>query len=438
MNNHILVVGAGIVGLTAAYALVKRGHQVTLVDNDEHPGGLLRSIPSEFGHFDYGTHVACHTGEPSLDAFLFDDLGIEMHTFDVGHSSSFYQKMSSVSPFLNINNASSLQHSDYAGSLLAVTDQDEPANLKEKYQQHYGSVIYEKVLSGVVKKYFGADASVLSAGCFPFFDLNRIIAFDAPTSSYLKQLPLYNDKLGFHGASRGAMKCYPKSGGIGAWYQALLHKAIDAGVSFIPGCSIKDVETKENRFCSVDTSHGRFNIDALFWAVPSPILSRYVAVSQSVSKPEYRPTALYHFAFDKPLHSESYYINVPDPDMIAGRLTLYQNLCPDSTDSFKVTVEALNGADFDFSAATSKVLDELLKMGLIDEHHRCLYQTCQPIKQGFPVITAQTQQQMALFNDAILKDYANLSLLGRGNCKGFFMADLLQKAYQSANEVRGL
>ena len=39
----VIIIGAGISGLTTAYALRQRGHEVTVLDRQEHPGGCIRS-----------------------------------------------------------------------------------------------------------------------------------------------------------------------------------------------------------------------------------------------------------------------------------------------------------------------------------------------------------------------------------------------------------
>lgn len=36
-NRHIIVLGAGITGVTTAYALIQRGYQVTIVDRHRYP-----------------------------------------------------------------------------------------------------------------------------------------------------------------------------------------------------------------------------------------------------------------------------------------------------------------------------------------------------------------------------------------------------------------
>ena len=37
MRNDIAIIGAGIAGITTAYALAKKGHRVTLIDSRRYP-----------------------------------------------------------------------------------------------------------------------------------------------------------------------------------------------------------------------------------------------------------------------------------------------------------------------------------------------------------------------------------------------------------------
>ncbi len=55
-GDHVLVVGAGPAGLTAAYLLSKRGHRVTVLEADELVGGISRTAQYNGYRFDIGGH----------------------------------------------------------------------------------------------------------------------------------------------------------------------------------------------------------------------------------------------------------------------------------------------------------------------------------------------------------------------------------------------
>lgn len=51
---RIVVIGAGLAGLTAARILNDRGHDVVVVDKGGKPGGRMSTRRTEHGCFDHG------------------------------------------------------------------------------------------------------------------------------------------------------------------------------------------------------------------------------------------------------------------------------------------------------------------------------------------------------------------------------------------------
>ena len=54
---RVVVIGAGLAGLTAACHLVGRGHEVTVLERETRPGGRARSITRDGFTFDLGPVV---------------------------------------------------------------------------------------------------------------------------------------------------------------------------------------------------------------------------------------------------------------------------------------------------------------------------------------------------------------------------------------------
>jgi protoporphyrinogen oxidase len=72
--SRVVVIGAGAMGLAAAYRAVKLGHQVDLIEASPEPGGMA-------GHFDFDGisierfyHFVCHNDLPTFA--LMKELGI--------------------------------------------------------------------------------------------------------------------------------------------------------------------------------------------------------------------------------------------------------------------------------------------------------------------------------------------------------------------------
>ena len=53
-TKHVIVIGAGIGGLTAAIHLAKQGLHVTVIEKNARPGGRCDRISREGHHFDTG------------------------------------------------------------------------------------------------------------------------------------------------------------------------------------------------------------------------------------------------------------------------------------------------------------------------------------------------------------------------------------------------
>ncbi|MBC6437782.1 MAG: phytoene desaturase [Rhodobacteraceae bacterium] len=71
-QNRVVVIGAGIGGLTAAIRLAGAGCDITLVEAHTHPGGKMRTVPSDAGLIDAGPTVM--TMRPIFEA-LFESIG---------------------------------------------------------------------------------------------------------------------------------------------------------------------------------------------------------------------------------------------------------------------------------------------------------------------------------------------------------------------------
>jgi len=76
-TKRILVIGAGIGGITAAIHLAKAGFQVTVIEKNSHPGGRCDRFSHEGHHFDTGPTLMVM---PLLYEAEFSSLGTSMHT----------------------------------------------------------------------------------------------------------------------------------------------------------------------------------------------------------------------------------------------------------------------------------------------------------------------------------------------------------------------
>lgn len=432
--KNILVVGGGIVGITAAYFSKQKDTNVTLVEADNELGGLLKSDCNDYGCFDYGTHVATQTGIDELDSFLFSEFTDEnSYKFKTAKSGNFFNnKLSDISPYVNINYLSKKLYKEGCEELL-LSNNKLGNNLEETLINRYGNTVYQFIFKGLLDKLFGCSPVKLANECLYFFDMNRVLSFDKEITNQLKKENVNLDsKIGFHFPTKGVNKIYPKIGGIGQWVKNLENKLIDKKISIKKQTQVSSIEVKNDKF--LVTMNGEiFEVDELVWALSSGLLNRFIPTDIIGSKPNYRKTAIYDFVFDKPLKTDSCYINVYDTQLLSTRITCYQNLQQHKS-FYACSIEVLQDDDFPFDQFISRLQKELYIMGLVVEDAQCVFNQCRILKQGFPTLTNNDVVNLTNINKYYQRTHKNITLLGRGSANGFFMSELLISAYRGVKK----
>ena len=429
MAKQVLIVGGGVIAITAAYFKAKQGCKVTIVEASDELGGLLKSSSSKFGSFDYGTHIASLTGVKKLDDFLFTSLDAQLHKFDTQESGSFFNnELTSCSPFLNLNslNKEHIKNAEY--ELLQAPSDGIYENLEVTIKSLYGPTAYQQAFYPYIKQTFGEDPSNLPSNYIKFFDMYRVLAFDKKTTSQLKKVDYLNDKLGFHNPTVGAVKFYPKNGGIGAWSKSLVKKITDMGVRISLDTTVSTIDYQKS-YINIQYGESKQKVDELIWTISSAHLIKLLPLQSTLKPVRFRKTALVDFVYEKPLTTQCKYINNFSSTHLATRLTCYQNLVPDSK-FYAVTVEVLLDNIQSEESLVNKISLELIEMGLVDLDNNCLHSQYRNLNEGFPVISIENDLLLQKLNSEILNSYPKIELLGRSSSKGFFMPELLKNAYQ--------
>ncbi|MCK4745566.1 MAG: FAD-dependent oxidoreductase, partial [Bacteroidales bacterium] len=73
----VVVLGAGLAGLSAAEELTRRGHEVVIIEKESHPGGLASTIKGNGFEYDLGPH-RFHTSNNEILDFVRGLPGIDL------------------------------------------------------------------------------------------------------------------------------------------------------------------------------------------------------------------------------------------------------------------------------------------------------------------------------------------------------------------------
>ena len=435
MSDIHVVVGSGMAGIVASYFEAMKGNRVILIESDDRPGGLLKSDFSNNCYFDYGTHVYSETGSKDLDDFLFsganDDNFIITNILNPGNY--FNGEMNSESCYVNTLSIGEELYIQGCQEILECKDNLAKENLEDFLLQKFGVTFYENIYKPVIKKYIGIDPKLLDPQAGRFFDMSRLLAFDQKMTEKLCQSEIYNSKFGHHIREVGIKKYYPRSGGIGGMIELLIYKLKEAGVEIKLSTKINKIEQNNGQVTAVITDEETIAVSKLIWTLPCSYLSYLSKLDKKTDPPKFRNTGLYDFTFEKPLNSESTYINVYDLDMYAGRITLYQNLS--KTEHYSCTVEVLTDDIVELDTLIDCIQLELLKMGLVDENNKCIFKQFRPLKNGFPIMTSEFVKKQNELNDYCESYFKNVLFAGRSSGKVFFMNDVLLDTHKKISNI---
>lgn len=76
VSEKVLIIGSGIGGLSAAIILARLGYDVTVIEKNRHPGGMLRSYVRHGVHCNVGVHYMGALAQGQVLRRCFDYLGI--------------------------------------------------------------------------------------------------------------------------------------------------------------------------------------------------------------------------------------------------------------------------------------------------------------------------------------------------------------------------
>ena len=85
MKKTVVVLGAGISGLTAAYTLAKKGLRVIVIEKNDYVGGLAATFCYKNHLIDYGPHNF-HTHSSEVFKFVKDELGVPLKKMTITSS----------------------------------------------------------------------------------------------------------------------------------------------------------------------------------------------------------------------------------------------------------------------------------------------------------------------------------------------------------------
>src|SRR5919199_1209560 len=162
-GREVTIVGAGISGMLAAYALDKKGYEVTLLEEREHAGGLIQTRRTDYGIAEAAAHSLLAT--PQVVA-LCEELGVELAEIRKDSRARYVLRGGKLRKFpLSFGETvSAARHAAFARAENHLDEQD----LDAWGRRHLGDGAVEYLLSPFVQGIYGVRPADLGvAAAFP-------------------------------------------------------------------------------------------------------------------------------------------------------------------------------------------------------------------------------------------------------------------------------
>ncbi|WP_267383218.1 NAD(P)/FAD-dependent oxidoreductase [Cyanobacterium sp. uoEpiScrs1] len=302
---HIVIIGGGFTGLTAAYQLTRQGYRVTILEKEEEVGGLAGSFNVNGEKLEKFYHHWFTNDKYIME--LVKELNVEDQVTyrptrtGVYYSKNFF-KLSSPFDLLNFKPLHLLNRIRLGLFVLWVRRIKNWKKLESIYAKEWlskvcGRQVYQVVWEPLLRGKFGIFAESISAVWF------------------------WN-KVKLRGGSRNKngeeMLAYYR-GGFAALAECLKTKIDISGGEIKTNVIVKELIVEDNHVIAIETSQGRVNADAVIATPALPIIADLMAPHVNAEYVErlrqikYLANVCLVLELNRSL-SKTYWLNVNDPN----------------------------------------------------------------------------------------------------------------------------
>jgi protoporphyrinogen oxidase len=362
--TRVVVLGAGAMGLAAAYRALTLGHQVTLLEAAAEPGGMMAHFDLAGLSIERYYHFVCKSDQPTFD--LMDELGIgdlmrwkatSMGYF-IGGALHPWGDPFSLLRFPHLNIVEKVRY----GLLMFVSTRRnswpslEHISAKTFIERWCGAKVYARLWKPLFDLKFYQYADNISASWI----WTRIRRLGRSRKS------LMQEELGYI------------EGGSETLVNALM-KAISAkGGDIRLGEPARRVVVENGQVTGVETAKGFHPADAVISTVPTPYVTPLIPDLPQVSRAAYEAIENIGVACVLLKLSKSvtphFWVNVVDPNMPIPGIIEFSNLRPNSTGETVVYVP--------YYMPTTNPLWQRPDQVFIDEAVACIRRINPAIGQG--------------------------------------------------------
>lgn len=441
-KKHVVVLGAGPAGLMSAWELMDAGYQVTIIERDDHVGGMCatQTFTGEHGEyrFDFGGHRFI-TKNPKLltfvDKLMGDDLLFAQRKSVIRYKGRIYQYPLALVDLIKNAPLPLLLGGgvDFIKQLFKSTPHDRSnVSFAEWIESRFGRTLYKHFFEGYTGKLWGIDPKFLSGD----WASQRISLMDL--KDVVRRL-LPGKKSSVRTYARQYR--YPKLG-FGQLYTRLAEELEARGAKILLNSDVCGLDAENNRIGSVSYKHNEevkhIQCDELISTLP---LSLMCKLTDFDSQLEFRSLRFMNMPMETENISDNTWQYLSDPEMLGTRLQEPKRrssyMAPEGRSSVMIEIPCNQNDDvwnMDGKKLQTRILSDLEALGVDPKLATGEFFTSYT-EHAYPLmdITYQAKREKAITH---LCQFENLIMTGRqGTFRYIFTDTAMEMGMMAAQSV---
>ncbi|MBM4153572.1 MAG: FAD-dependent oxidoreductase [Lentisphaerae bacterium] len=265
----VVVIGAGVTGLTVALHCLRNGHRVVVLEKAAEVGGLCRSYRYDGFTFDIGPH-RLFSGDPEIDGYFASILGpdhVAVPRVSMVKLNGRYHEWP-----LNVKSVAGMSPGLMLRCMVDLLGGrgrgDDVRTLRDYVISRYGETIYRTFWEGYTEKFLGLPCERVDAE-WGSLSVARSVVDRARRPRGLPDLV----RSVLHNSSNDLRFRYPAEG-MGGFADRMAAMIREAGGEIRLGAPVTALDLAGDRIRSVTAGGARIEADQFVWTGPLPELCR--------------------------------------------------------------------------------------------------------------------------------------------------------------------